>query len=104
MRNFIFNMTSLAKRNYVLVGSDSDTQTVELILSDGNSNSKTFTYNNVPFRANWRTNIFGYLLTNDVNITVKLAPNFADQTGDDEDESGNGHDEWYNGNGGVFSN
>ena len=47
---------------------------VELTVSDG-SESRTFT--NVPVQRNYRTNIYGSLLTNTTDFTVVIEPAFA---------------------------
>lgn len=62
--------------NYVLVGNDNATTDVTLTVSDAN-HSETSEYTAVPVKANYRTNLYGSLLTNAVDYTVTLNPAFA---------------------------
>ena len=74
---------TLLAMNYILMPFDKETVNVTFGYSDGNT-IKYKEYANVPLRRNWRTNIYGELFTNPVGITVQIAPNFADQTLEDE--------------------
>lgn len=86
---------------YILMPADKETVKVTFGYSDGNT-PKFKSYGNVPLRRNWRTNIYGELFTNDVNITVEIAPNFADQNGVDDDPTiDQDKDEQYSGNNGF---
>ena len=58
--------------NYVLVGSDNATSTVTLTV-DGVDH----TYSGVPLRANYRTNIYGALLTSPTDYTVTINSEFG---------------------------
>lgn len=65
--------------NYVLVGSDNATTDVTLTLADeNNSNTLESSYTGVPVKANYRTNIFGALITNSVDHDVTINPGFGD--------------------------
>lgn len=91
--------------NYILMSADKFTATeVVFTYSDGTTPPKRKSYANVPLQRNWRTNIYGDLFTDPVNITVSIAPSFANQTGEDEDNSGKDNDECYNGENGKFPN
>ena len=59
--------------NYVLVGSDNATSTVSLEV-DGIGHK----YTGVPLRANYRTNIYGALLTSPADYTVTIIPGFGE--------------------------
>lgn len=62
--------------NYVLVGSDNATTSVTIKLADANSKTIESTYTGVPIKANYRTNIYGSLITNPVDHTVTINPQF----------------------------
>ena len=61
--------------NYVLVGADKETVEVEFTYTDG-SNAKTRTVGSVPVQRNYRTNIYGNILTSDVDINVTIEPEY----------------------------
>ena len=63
--------------NYLLVGADKETVEVEFSYTDG-SNAKTRTVGSVPVQRNYRTNIYGKLLTSDVDINVEIEPDYED--------------------------
>ena len=63
--------------NYLLVGADKETVEVEFSYTDG-SNAKTRTVGSVPVQCNDRTNIYGKLLTSDVDINVEIEPDYED--------------------------
>ena len=91
--------------NYILMSADKFTANeVVFTYSDGTTPPKQKAYTNVPLQRNWRTNIYGDLFTEQVPITVTIAPSFANQTGEDEDGSGVNNDEWYKGENGKFPN
>ena len=60
--------------DYLLVGADK--ATVDVAFNYGGPQSRTFT--NVPVQRNYRTNIYGSLLTNTANFNVVIAPGFND--------------------------
>ena len=60
--------------DYLLVGADK--ATVDVAFNYGGPQSLTFT--NVPVQRNYRTNIYGSLLTNTADFNVVIAPAFND--------------------------
>lgn len=60
--------------NYLLVPADKMTTSVTLGCSD--PDFAPFTFENVPFQRNFRTNIYGNLLTSPADFTVVIAPSF----------------------------
>jgi hypothetical protein len=63
--------------NYILVGSEKTTTDVTLTVDDGNGTSGTpMTFATVPVQQNYRTNIYGSLLTNPYNFQVVIDPAF----------------------------
>lgn len=97
-----YNAHKLLSVNYILMSDSKQTATeVVFTYSDGTTEDNK-SYYNVPLRRNWRTNIYGDLFTNKVNIKVSIAPSFADQidaNGDDDADTEN----QYSGNNGDFS-
>ena len=61
--------------NYLLVASDKEVVDVEFTYTDG-ANAKTRTVGSVPVQRNYRTNIYGNLLTSDVDINVEIKPEY----------------------------
>ncbi|MBO7197250.1 MAG: hypothetical protein J6V28_00430 [Tidjanibacter sp.] len=61
--------------NYVLVGADKHLVDVKFNYNDG-ANEYNREYTNVPVRRNYRTNIFGNILTEDANYTIEIKPDF----------------------------
>lgn len=59
--------------DYLLVGADK--ATVDVAFNYGGPQSRTFT--NVPVQRNYRTNIYGSLLTNTTDFNVVIEPAFA---------------------------
>lgn len=59
--------------DYLLVGADK--ATVDVAFDYGGPQSRTFT--NVPVQRNYRTNIYGSLLTNTTDFNVVIEPAFA---------------------------
>lgn len=59
--------------DYLLVGADK--ATVDVAFNYGGPQSRTFT--NVPMQRNYRTNIYGSLLTNTTDFNVVIEPAFA---------------------------
>lgn len=60
--------------SYVLVPKDKET--VDVAFNYGGPQSRTFT--NVPVQRNYRTNIYGSLLTNTADFNVVIVPGFND--------------------------
>ena len=61
--------------NYVLVASTKSLVEVEFTYTDG-SNAKTRTVGSVPVQRNYRTNLYGNLLTSNVGINVTIEPDY----------------------------
>ena len=82
--------------NYLLMDKDGTTFEVTFKHYTADNREKTREFSNVPLRRNWRTNIYGDLLTSDVNVKVAIAPLFADENGVDDDTQWNpDENEWY---------
>ena len=60
---------------YVLTRDEQSLTDVEFKAQDG-AEVITRTYANVPVRRNYRTNIYGNILTEEANFTVQIVPNF----------------------------
>lgn len=61
--------------NYLLVGAEKSTIDVEFGYADEESEySREFSF--VPVQRNYRTNIFGSILTSDVNVNIIIEPAF----------------------------
>ena len=65
--------------NYLLV-NEQEVVNVEFSYADG----KTRSVDNVPVQRNYRTNLFGQLMTSEVEINVEIKPDFADPSFDQE--------------------
>ena len=63
--------------NYLLVASTKSLVEVEFTYTDG-SNAKTRTVGSVPVQRNYRTNLYGKLLTSNVDINVAIEPDYAE--------------------------
>ena len=63
--------------NYLLVSAEQELVEVEFTYTDG-SNAKTRTVGSVPVQRNYRTNIYGNILTSDVDINVTIDPDYND--------------------------
>ncbi len=61
--------------NYVLTGVDKSLVDVKLTVN-GNGAPISHTFNTVPVQRNYRTNIYGSILTNAVNVQVEIVPDF----------------------------
>ena len=68
--------------NYLLVPSDKEVVEVEFGVKDDAEVEKTRTVGSVPVQRNYRTNIYGTLLTSGVIINVEILP---DYDGEDND-------------------
>ncbi|MBO7197447.1 MAG: hypothetical protein J6V28_01450, partial [Tidjanibacter sp.] len=78
--NEVFGITGYeyVAMNYVLVGADKQLANIELTVEGGKK--ITNTYNNVPFQRNYKTNVYGALLTNGSQFTVDINENWATET------------------------
>lgn len=64
--------------NYIFTSvNKDDLKEVTFKLYEEDTILDTYTKDNVPFQANWRTNLLGRLLTTDGELTVVIDPNFA---------------------------
>ena len=71
------NLLTLLSMNYLLAEAEGNTMTVDLTFNalDGTQvNSVTVT--NVPYRANYRTNLYGLLVTNQMRFSIDISPIF----------------------------
>ena len=64
--------------NYLLVAADKALVDVVFTYTDG-SNEKTRTVGSVPVQRNYRTNIYGQLLTSDVDVNIEIKPEYDDE-------------------------
>ena len=62
--------------NYLLVSADKALVDVEFTYTNGTA-EKVRTVGSVPVQRNYRTNIYGQLLTSDVDINVTIEPEYA---------------------------
>ena len=71
--------------NYLLV-NEKITVDVDFTYKDAEDAPYSLSFTSVPVQRNWRTNIYGTLLTNSANYTVEIKPGFG---GDNEQDAGN---------------
>ena len=71
--------------NYLLVGADKGVVDVEFAYTDGNV-EKSRKVGSVPVQRNHRTNLYGQLLTSDVEINVEILPDYDDPDLPETDE------------------
>ena len=64
--------------NYLLVDAEKEVVDVEFTYTDANNDSKTRTVGSVPVQRNYRTNIYGALLTSEVDINVTIEPAYEE--------------------------
>ena len=62
--------------NYLLVGAEKETVDIIFNCKDVNDVVKTRTVGSVPVQRNYRTNIYGQLLTSDVDVNVEIKPEY----------------------------
>ena len=66
--------------NYLLVGNDKEVVDVEFgYQADGEAEPRVRTVGSVPVQRNHRTNLYGQLLTSNVEINVEILPGFDDE-------------------------
>ncbi|MBQ1184094.1 MAG: hypothetical protein IIX55_00085, partial [Muribaculaceae bacterium] len=63
--------------NYLLVGAEKETVDIIFDCKDANNVVKTRTVGSVPVQRNFRTNIYGQLLTSDVDVNVEINPEYG---------------------------
>jgi hypothetical protein len=62
--------------NYLLMAKDQEVSDVIAVFSDGKGSEKSCTYTNIPLKRNYRTNIYGQLLTTTNNFDVEIVPDY----------------------------
>ena len=62
--------------NYLLMSADKQLVDLEFTVKAANGSKRTIPVTAVPVQRNYRTNIYGSLLTNSVNINVEIIPDF----------------------------
>lgn len=85
--------------NYLLVPSSKELTKVTFKYYNEEGREKTRDFDQVPVQRNWRTNIYGDMLTSTMKVNVEIAPLFADENGTDDDATVNpDNNEWYDQN------
>ncbi|MBR0543078.1 MAG: hypothetical protein IIW98_01300, partial [Bacteroidaceae bacterium] len=69
--------------NYILVEKDKELVTVKLSYLDDDAQEHERTYTAVPVQRNWRTNIYGNILTSETDFTVEILPGFGEDGEED---------------------
>lgn len=64
--------------NYLLIGADQELVDCTFTVNDGNADIRSLTVTNVPVQRNYRTNIFGSLLTTSADFEVTIEPEFSE--------------------------
>ena len=67
--------------NYLLVAADKTVVDIDFTYTDG-SNAKTRTVGSVPVQRNYRTNIYGSILTSVVGFDVIINPDYNEPNHD----------------------
>lgn len=73
--------------NYILIGTKT-TVDVKLTVTDGTT-PKELSYTSIPVKKNYRTNIFGALLTNSTTFNVTIDPSFDGAENSSQGNTGN---------------
>ena len=68
--------------NYILVGANKTV--VDVDFSYGDATARTRTYTGIPVQANYRTNIYGSLLTQGIDFDVEIVPGYNGNIPGDE--------------------
>ena len=63
--------------NYLLVGGKRDVVDIDFTVNDGTNDIHTLDINNVPVERNYRTNIYGSLITSAINFRIEIDPEFG---------------------------
>lgn len=64
--------------NYLLTGADKSIVDVKFAVKSTAGEERALTFNSVPVQRNYKTNIYGSLLTNAMNFNVVIKPEFED--------------------------
>ena len=64
--------------NYLLMSADKQLVDLEFTVKAADGSTRTIPVTAVPVQRNYRTNIYGSLLTNSVNINVEIVPAFEE--------------------------
>ncbi len=64
--------------NYLLLPADKELVDVTFDFYSTGGEQKNRVYSSVPVQRNWRTNIYGQLITSEVDINVEIVPGFDD--------------------------
>lgn len=62
--------------NYLLIPVDKQTVEVEFQYADDANNTKTEKVGSVPVQRNYRTNLYGNILTSEVKLNIEIKPGF----------------------------
>ena len=62
--------------NYIMMSTDKQLVDLEFTVKSTKGETRTLPLTAVPVQRNYRTNIFGSLLTNSVNVTIEIVPDF----------------------------
>ena len=68
--------------NYLLMSADKQLVDLEFTVKAADGSTRTLPVSAVPVQRNYRTNIYGSLLTNSVNINVEIVPAFEESDND----------------------
>ena len=64
--------------NYLLLPVDKELVEVTFDFYSAEGEAKNRVYSAVPLRRNWRTNIYGKLMTSEVDVNIEIVPYFED--------------------------